>query len=61
MNAIRIILMVPILIFASGAGRAAAEGTGLAGANLMMTAAASLLALVLAPMGAAVALKGRLE
>lgn len=54
-------LQLPLLIFASGAGRAAAEGTGLAGANLMMAGAVSLMTLVLAPLGIAAALKGRLE
>ncbi len=54
-------LQVPLLVFAAGAGRAAADGTGLEGANLMMAAAGSLAALVLAPLGAAAALKARLE
>lgn len=54
-------LQVPLLIFASGAGRAAAEDTGLAGANLMMAGAASLAALALGPIGIAAALRARLE
>jgi heme exporter protein B len=54
-------LQVPLLVFAAGAGRAAAEGTGLEAANLMMTGAGALAALVLAPAGAAAALRGRLE
>lgn len=54
-------LQVPLLIFVAGAGRAALEGTGLAGANLMLAAAWSLAALALAPFGMAAALKGRLE
>ncbi|MCR9129276.1 MAG: heme exporter protein CcmB [Alphaproteobacteria bacterium] len=54
-------LQVPLLVFAAGAGRAAAEGTGLEGANLMMAAAGSLAALALAPLGAAAALRARLE
>lgn len=54
-------MQVPLLVFAAGAGRAAADGTGLEGANLMMTAAGSLAALALAPLGAAAALKARLE
>lgn len=54
-------LQVPLLIFASGAARAVADGTGLAGPNLMMTAAGSLAALALAPIGAAAALRARLE
>ena len=54
-------LQVPALVFAAGAGRAALEGTGVAGANLMLTAAFSLAALALAPAGIAAALKARLE
>ena len=54
-------LQVPLLVFAAGAGRAAAEGAGLEGANLMMAAAGSLAALALAPLGAAAALRARLE
>ena len=54
-------LQVPLLVFAAGAGRAAQDGTGLEGANLMMAAAGSLAALALAPLGAAAALKARLE
>ncbi len=54
-------LQVPLLVFAAGAGRAAMDGTGLELPNLMMALAGSLLALVLAPLGAAAALKARLE
>lgn len=54
-------LQVPLLVFASAAGRAAADGTGLEGANMMMAAAGSLAALALAPLGAAAALRARLE
>jgi len=54
-------LQVPLLVFAAGAGRAAYDGTGLEGPNLMMAAAGSLAALALAPLGAAAALKARLE
>lgn len=54
-------LQVPLLVFAAGAGRAAAEGTGLESANLMMAGAMSLAALALAPLGAAAALRARLE
>ncbi len=54
-------LQVPLLVFAAGAGRAAMDGTGLEGANLMMALAGSLAALVLAPLGAAAALRARLE
>ncbi|TGY89320.1 cytochrome C biogenesis protein [Marinicauda algicola] len=54
-------LQVPLLVFAAGAGRAALDQTGTAGANLMLAAAVSLAALVLAPAGIAAALKARLE
>ncbi len=54
-------LQVPLLVFAAGAGRAAMDGTGLELPNLMMALAGSLLALVLAPLGAAAALRARLE
>jgi heme exporter protein B len=54
-------LQVPLLVFVAGAGRAALEGTGLAGANLMLAGAFSLAALALAPFGMAAALRGRLE
>lgn len=54
-------LQVPLLVFAAGAGRAAMDGTGLEGPNLMMALAGSLAALALAPLGAAAALKARLE
>ena len=54
-------LQVPLLVFAAGAGRAAMDGTGLEGPNLMMALAGSLAALVLAPLGAAASLRARLE
>lgn len=54
-------LQVPVLVFAAGAGRATIDQTGTAGANLLLTAAFSLAALVLAPAGIAAALKARLE
>lgn len=54
-------LQVPLLVFASGAGRAALDQTGTAAANLMLTGAFSLAALVLAPAGIAAALKARME
>jgi len=54
-------LQVPLLVFAAGAGREAAEGTGRALDNLEMALAFSLAALVLAPLGAAAALRARLE
>ncbi|KPP81099.1 MAG: ABC-type heme export system permease component CcmB [Oceanicaulis sp. HLUCCA04] len=54
-------LQVPLLVFVAGAGRAAMEDTGLAGANLMLAGAFSLAALALAPFGMAAALKARLE
>jgi len=54
-------LQVPLLVFVAGAGRAAMDGTGLAGANLMLAGAFSLAALALAPFGMAAALKARLE
>ena len=54
-------LQVPLLVFAAGAGRAAMDGTGIELANLMMALAGSLVALVFAPLGAAAALRARLE
>ena len=54
-------LQVPLLIFAAGAARSAVERPDLVGPNLMMTAAYSLAALALAPIGAAAALRARLE
>ena len=54
-------LQVPLLIFAAGAARSAVEQPDLVAPNLMMTAAYSLAALALAPLGAAAALRARLE
>lgn len=54
-------LQVPLLVFAAGAGRAAMDGTPTVLPNLMMAAAFTLAALVLAPLGAAAALRARLE
>lgn len=54
-------LQVPLLVFAAGAGRSAADGAGLELANLAMALAGSLIALALAPLGAAAALRARLE
>jgi heme exporter protein B len=54
-------LQAPLLIFAAGAARAAMDGTDLAGPNLMLALAASLIAGVLAPLGAGAALRARLD
>ncbi len=54
-------LQAPLLVFAAGAGRSAMEGSGLEWPNLMLTAAGSLAALVLAPPGAAAALRAHLQ
>ncbi|WBQ10491.1 heme exporter protein CcmB [Hyphomonadaceae bacterium ML37] len=54
-------LQAPLLVFAAGAARAAMDGTGLAGPNLMLALAASLIAGVLAPLGAGAALRARLD
>ena len=54
-------LQVPLLVFAAGAGRAAMDATPVVLPNLMMAIAFSLAALVLAPVGAAAALRARLE
>ncbi|KAA5803862.1 cytochrome C biogenesis protein [Alkalicaulis satelles] len=54
-------LQAPLLVFAAGAARAAMDGTGLTGANLMLALAFSLAAMVLAPLGAGAALRARLE
>ncbi|MHA6288005.1 heme exporter protein CcmB [Maricaulis sp. CAU 1757] len=53
-------MMVPVLIFAAGAGRAAFEGDERALANLLLTCAASLATLALAPFGIAAAIRSRL-
>ncbi|RKQ96628.1 heme exporter protein CcmB [Maricaulis maris] len=53
-------MMVPVLIFAAGAGRAAFEGDERALANLLLTLAVSLGATALAPFGIAAALRSRL-
>jgi heme exporter protein B len=54
-------LQVPLLVFAAGAARAAMDATHLVLPNLMMAAAFTLVMLVLAPLGAAAALRARLE
>jgi heme exporter protein B len=53
-------MMVPVLIFAAGAGRAGFEGDERALANLGLTAAVSLGTLALAPFGIAAAVRSRL-
>ncbi|MEO1038950.1 MAG: heme exporter protein CcmB [Pseudomonadota bacterium] len=54
-------LQVPLLVFASGAGRAMIDAPHLVLANLTLTAAASLAALALTPFAIAAALRARLE
>ncbi|MED5549698.1 MAG: heme exporter protein CcmB [Pseudomonadota bacterium] len=53
-------MMVPVLIFAAGAGRAGFEGDERALANLVLTLAVSLGTIALAPFGIAAAVKSRL-
>jgi heme exporter protein B len=53
-------MMVPVLIFAAGAGRAGFEGDERALANLGLTVAVSLGTLALAPFGIAAAIRSRL-
>ena len=53
-------MMVPVLIFAAGAGRAGFEGDERALANLGLTAAVSLGTIALAPFGIAAAIRSRL-
>lgn len=53
-------MMVPVLIFAAGAGRAGFEGDERALANLLLTAAVSLGTVALAPFGIAAAVRSRL-
>lgn len=53
-------MMVPVLIFAAGAGRAGFEGDERALANLVLTLAVSLGTIALAPFGVAAAVKSRL-
>jgi heme exporter protein B len=53
-------MMVPVLIFAAGAGRAAFEGDERAVANLLLTLAVSLGTAALAPFGIAAAVRSRL-
>ena len=54
-------MMVPVLIFAAGAGRAAFEGDDRAIANLLLTLAVSLGTTALAPFGIAGAIRSRLS
>ena len=53
-------MMVPVLIFAAGAGRAGFEGDERAVANLLLTVAVSLGTVALAPFGIAAAVRSRL-
>lgn len=53
-------MMVPVLIFAAGAGRSAFAGDERAVANLLLTLAISLGTVALAPFGIAAAVRGRL-
>lgn len=53
-------MMVPVLIFAAGAGRSAMEGDDRALANLLLTVAVSLGTAALAPFGIAGAIRSRL-
>ena len=53
-------MMVPVLIFAAGAGRAGFEGDERALANLVLTAAVSLGTIALVPFGIAAAVRSRL-
>ena len=53
-------MMVPVLIFAAGAGRAGFEGDERAVANLLLTVAVSLGASALLPFGIAAAVRSRL-
>jgi len=53
-------MMVPVLIFAAGAGRASFEGDERAAANLLLTLAVSLGTVALAPFGIAAAVRSRL-
>lgn len=53
-------MMVPVLIFAAGAGRAGFEGDERALASLLLTAAVSLGAIALLPFGMAAAVRSRL-
>jgi heme exporter protein B len=54
-------LQLPLLVFASGATRAAVEGSDLLLPNLMMTAAGSLAAIALGPFAIAATLRARLS
>ena len=54
-------LQIPVLVFASGAARAAETSMGSVTAHFLLTASASLIALVLAPVGMGWAIKSRLE
>lgn len=54
-------LQIPLLVFASSAGRASLDTLGNPVANLLLAASGSLIALVIAPLGMAWAIRARLE